>query len=92
MAAQGLEREARRPEGCHHGPRAGRKTYEPENIAEQKLPIWVHQANMEQAALFLPTQRLIRFDFDVFSDFDAKTLSNRSQNVTNRSKIDFYSL
>jgi hypothetical protein len=30
MAAQGLEREARRPEGCHHGPRAGRKIHEPE--------------------------------------------------------------
>jgi hypothetical protein len=30
MGAQGLERKARRPEGCHHGPRAGRKTHEPE--------------------------------------------------------------
>jgi hypothetical protein len=30
MAARGLEREARRPEGCHHGPRADRETQEPE--------------------------------------------------------------
>jgi hypothetical protein len=30
MAARGLEREARRTEGCHHGPRADRETQEPE--------------------------------------------------------------
>jgi hypothetical protein len=29
MAAQGLERVARRPEGCYHVSRVGRETHEP---------------------------------------------------------------